>query len=387
MKVLFVCASNSRSAGGLYSTMSSTTKALLDSGIDIAVLASNDKYSCSDIKAYGYVPLISFTKTKLPLFSTLGYSKDILKKIELFNPDIIHLQGLWMYHSAAAYRYAQDNPNVKIIIQPHGMLDPWALRRSYWKKWLVGKWFEFENLKRAHCIHALCQSEADSIRKFGLKNPIAIIPNGIDLPDITLNTILEQREKVVRNNGYKTLLFVGRIHPKKGIVQLVEALSILKKDSPDWFKHWKVRIAGWDQLNHSSEIKALIQKQHLTENVELIGPVFEKDKEQELINASAFILPSFSEGLPMSILEAWSYALPVVMTPYCNLPEGFKSNAALSCTTAPTNITEALLTLKNLGCRELQKMGISGRQLVETTFTWPNIAKQTIDLYNCLLYT
>lgn len=147
----------------------------------------------------------------MPLLSTLGYSRDIHNLIEEYQPDIIHSQGLWMYHSAAVLRYKKRHPEVKVIVQPHGMLDPWAVRNSGWKKRIVGYWYEYENLRRADCIHALCQSEADAIREFGLKNQIAIIPNGIDLPGCSLDEIIARRQNT---GGRKTLLFIGRIHPK-----------------------------------------------------------------------------------------------------------------------------------------------------------------------------
>lgn len=379
MKVLFVGASNSRSAGGLYATISATTKALLAQGVEVALLATNDVFSEEDVKAFGNVPQLCYHIGGLPLLRTLGYSRDIHKLIEDYKPDIIHSQGIWMYHSAAVLRYKKRHPEVKVIVQPHGMLDPWAVRNSGWKKRIVGYWYEYENLRRADCIHALCQSEANAIRQFGLKNRIAIIPNGIALPDCTLDEILTPRKKA---DGRKTLLFIGRIHPKKGLRELIEGLGIVKMTRPKLLKEWQVKIAGWDQLNHTAELKALIESNGLDDCVKLIGPVFGEEKKGLLTEASAFILPSFSEGLPMSVLEAWAYALPVIMTPQCNIPEGFKADAAIRCETNPQSIAISLEKLNGLTNEEMSQMGVRGYSLVEEKFTWPRIAKQTIDLYN-----
>lgn len=382
MKVLFVGASNSRSAGGLYYTMSSLTKNLLSSDIEVALLAANDKFSSEDIGIYGDVPLITYTISNVPLLSTLGYSRDIHNLIEEYQPDIIHSQGLWMYHSAAVLRYKKRHPEVKVIVQPHGMLDPWAVRNSGWKKRIVGYWYEYENLRRADCIHALCQSEADAIREFGLKNPIAIIPNGIDLPGCSLDEIIARRQNT---GGRKTLLFIGRIHPKKGLRELIEALAILKRRLPDLVNEWQVKIAGWDQLNHTAELKMLIDSKNLSDCITLVGPAFGDKKERLLTEASAFILPSFSEGLPMSVLEAWAYALPVVMTSHCNLPEGFQNDAALQCEPKPESIADSLISLFSMSANQRAKTGINGRRLVERQFSWPHIADETIRLYKSLL--
>ena len=382
MKVLFVGASNSRSAGGLYYTMSSLTKNLLSSDIEVALLAANDKFSSEDIGIYGDVPLITYTISNVPLLSTLGYSRDIHNLIEEYQPDIIHSQGLWMYHSAAVLRYKKRHPEVKVIVQPHGMLDPWAVRNSGWKKRIVGYWYEYEDLRRADCINALCQNEADAIREFGLKNQIAIIPNGIDLPGCSLDEIIARRQNT---RGRKTLLFIGRIHPKKGLRELIEALAILKCRLPDLVNEWHVKIAGWDQLNHTAELKALIDSENLSDCITLVGPAFGDEKERLLTEASAFILPSFSEGLPMSVLEAWAYALPVVITPHCNLPEGGEADAALLCEPKPESIADSLISLFSMSANQRTEIGLKGRRLVERQFSWPHIADETISLYSTLL--
>lgn len=382
MKVLYVAASNSRSFGGLFTTMSATTKLLLNKGIEVALLAANDKYSEEDASAFGDVAQYSYEISSLPVLKQIGFSKNILPQIERFKPDIIHLQGLWQYCSAAVLRYSRLHPEVKVIIQPHGMLDPWAVNNSAWKKRIVGQLYEYENLRRADCIHALCQSEADAVREFGLKNQIAIIPNGIHLPEIPLNEIVKRRTESENN---KTLLFIGRIHPKKGIREFIEALTIISSQNPELLKGWQVKIAGWDQLNHSAELNKLIKSHGLDDFVNLIGPTFGEEKNRLLSEATAFILPSFSEGLPMTVLEAWAYALPVVMTPQCNIPEGFEADAALRCNPNPESIASALTDLFTSSPERLAEIGEKGRLLVQSHFTWENVTDRIIDLYKSLI--
>lgn len=134
-----------------------------------------------------------------------------------------------------------------------------------------------------------------------------------------------------------------------------------------------------------SRAKTLIDSKNLSDCITLVGPAFGDEKERLLTEASALILPSFSEGLPMSVLEAWAYALPVIMTPHCNIPEGFHSDAALRCEPTPESIADALTSLFTASATRCREMGINGRRLVERQFSWQHIADETIRLYNSLL--
>ena len=376
MKVAFLTANNSRSAGGLFYTITSVTKYLLDKGIDVSVIGCNDKYSQQDMPVYRNVPLLTYNRTKLPILKTLGYSTDINYIIDKQYPQIIHQQGLWMYHSYVSLIYKERHPECKIIIEPHGMLDPWAVQNSAWKKKIVGHLFEYKNLHSADCIHALCQSEYESIRKFGLKNPVAIIPNGVDLPkNLHFDCSFDK----------KILFYIGRIHPKKGIKELILGIAMVKKVNPALLKFWEIHIAGWDQNGYINELKHLVDVNNLVDNVRFVGSLYGEAKEKALSQANAFILPSFSEGLPMSVLEAWAYRLPVVMTDYCNLPEGFKSDAAFRISPTPESIFNTLQNVFSADNAKLKEIGDNGYNLVKQNFSWDRVANQTVKLYKYLL--
>lgn len=376
MKVAFLTSSNSRSSGGLFYTIQSLTQQLLRNKIDVSLLSYDDQYSSIDKSCYGNVPLLLYHRSKFLFLRTLGYSRDIHKILLKERPQIIHQQGIWMYHSYAALLYKRKNPSAIKIIEPHGMLDPWAIHNSAWKKQIVGYLYEYENLKTANCIHALCKSEYESIRNLGLKNPVAIIPNGIDIP---IDSIY------LRSTEKKTLLFIGRIHPKKGLKELLFALKILKENNSSFFKSWKIRIAGWSQIGHIEELKKIVWDYKLENHIEFIGPIYGENKEKELCNANAFVLPSFSEGLPMSVLEAWAYKLPVIMTKFCNIPEGFSNKAAIYIEPTSQSIANGLEQLAKMNESDLEIMGNNGYNLVNSKFSWDHITKQTINLYQWLI--
>lgn len=377
MKTLLLTSYGSHLGGGLYSTMTSYSQAMQRVGIEPVVACFADEFWQEDKQSFGSVSTALYQRSGLPVLKQLGYSKDIHEVVENEHTDIIHQQGIWMYYSYATLVEKKKNPKCKVIIEPHGMLDPWAVKNSAWKKKIVGRLFEYRNLRSADCIHALCQSEYESIRKFGLKNPVAIIPNGIDLPQ----TITYEE----RNGERKILLFIGRIHPKKGIREMIEGLAILKERHSKVLDSWEVHIAGWDQLGHTNELKRIVEAKKLTDKVKFLGPLFGEAKEKALCHANAFILPSFSEGLPMSVLEAWAYELPVIMTDYCNIPEGFENRCAMKTEPTPEDIYEKLTTLFNMNTIELIEMGQRGKALVAKRFTWEVVARQTIELYRYLL--
>ena len=376
--MVFLTASTSRSAGGLFFTITSYTKALKAAGCDVCVVGFEDGFSKEDRDAFGDVEVISYSVTRFPLLSTLGYSTDLPGILEQVNPDVIHLQGLWMYHSWAALKYRDRHPAVKVIIEPHGMLDPWAVKNSSWKKWIVGRLFEYENLRRADSFHALCDSERDSIAKYGLSNPVAVIPNGMDVAHVSVSAMAQKPDG-------KVLTYIGRIHPKKGLQNLIEAVAVIRDANPVLLEDWKIKIAGWDQLGHQSYLEELARNFGVADFVQFIGPVFGEEKHRLLSDSDAFILPSYSEGLPMSILEAWSYRLPVLMTDFCNLPEGFEAGAALRIMPDAKDIAKVLSVFLQFDEAATQKIGERGYSLVMGKFTWPCIAQKTIEMYKWIL--
>ena len=376
MKTLLLTSYGSRLGGGLYSTMSCYSLAMQNEGIEPVVISFIDDFWEQDKIAYGNVRTTNYHRCCIPGIKPLGFSTDIHRIVRKEKADIIHQQGIWMYYSYATLVEKHRNSHCKIIIEPHGMLDPWAVRNSGWKKKIVGRLFEYKNLRTADCIHALCRSEYESIRKFGLNNPVAIIPNGITLP---LNPQYE------RNHEKRILLFVGRIHPKKGIKEMLLGLAMVKMRNPELLNSWDIQIAGWDQNGHINELKQIVESHNLIEEVKFTGPLYGEAKEKALCRANAFILPSFSEGLPMSILEAWAYELPVVMTDFCNIPEGFEHNCAVKIEPSPDDICEKLTNLFQMPDIELAEMGKRGKELVSQFFTWAVVAKKKIDSYKYLL--
>jgi len=301
-----------------------------------------------------------------------GYAPSMSTILQRQDSDLLHVHGLWMYPSVAATRWGRRGK--PYVVSPHGMLDPWALNNSRWKKRICAALYENRHLRGAACLHALNHAEAHAIRAYGLKNPICVIPNGVELPDET---------DVSHSPELHTLLYLGRLHPKKGLSALIQGWARVRKMAAE--AKWQLKIAGWDEHGHRSELEALATRLDLNSSIIFTGPQFGQAKTDSFRTASAFILPSLSEGQPMSVLEAWSWRLPVVMTPNCNLPEGAKAQAAIMAEANAESISEALRRLFSMHQFERTRMGANGRRLVEQEFQWRSIVQQMTEAYDWIL--
>jgi poly(glycerol-phosphate) alpha-glucosyltransferase len=416
MHTICLLESVSRSDGGIFEAECALQRELhLGQGVQVDVVGMEDRFSSED--ASRWLPLKpKAVKVKGP--GAFGYSPDLLP---VLNPkaDLLYAATLWKYPSWAALQWA-ERTGKPMMVAPHGSLDAWALRNAVWKKRIAAALFKNRQLNKAACLRALCQSEADAFRAYGLTQPIAIIPNGVEIPKGDLKKP-EAGNLKPETGGRKTLMFLGRIHPKKGLPNLIRAFAQSRGSRVEGREPWRLVIAGWDQGGHEAELiqlceelglkverrrngceatagpaKSSVEGQKrdvksppsafsLQPSVLFHGPAFGRDKEDLLRSADAFILPSFSEGLPMSVLEAWSYRLPVVMTPECNLPEGFAADAAIRIETSVESIAEGLGTLFSMNDADLMTMGAKGRGLVEERFTWKSVASQMREVYDWML--
>ena len=379
MKVGLLTASISRLSGGLLSAMSPLAAELASGCADVEVFAGRDAFTDSDLAYWTGVSPRLFA-TRPPRF--LGYMPRISQELLASDLDVLHSHGIWTYPSIAASIWRKRTGGAEVI-SPHGMLDAWALKNSSWKKRIAGWGYENRHLHGASCIHALCAAEYQSIRDYGLTNPVAIIPNGVDLPDKAPppGQPLWAADVPV---GQKVVLFLGRLHPKKGLSQLLKAWSTLAANGQQHHP-WHLVVAGWDQQGYRIELERLSVDLGISRHVHFVGPVYGDEKAASFAFADAFVLPSFSEGLPMAILEAWAYEMPVLMTPHCNIPEGFEAAAAICMEPEPDDIAHGLRQLFALSDVERQALGERGRTLVEKRFSWDSVAGQMCDVYKWLL--
>jgi glycosyltransferase involved in cell wall biosynthesis len=370
MRVGFLVSSISREAGGMFESVRGLAKAVASPNAIVRVFGIRDEQSAVDLQEWQPLSVQTFS----PQLRAWAYSNQLVPTIADANLDILSVHGLWKYCSVGSQRWHQRTGR-PYIVHPHGMLEPWAMQNARWKKRIAAKLYENEHLRRAACLRALSEAEAQSIRSYGLRNPICVIPNGIDLPDLRENNSKAQSE------NRKTLLYLGRLHPKKNLVNLIRAWIQTFHSQSRNSDSWVLEIAGWDQGGYESELKRITADA----SVVFLGPRFGSQKSECYRRCDAFILPSLSEGLPMTVLEAWSYAKPVLMTLECNLPEGFEAEAAVRIGSSSYEIATGLQQLAEMSDDDRSAMGVRGRDLVGKNFSWPRIGEQMRAVYEWAL--
>ena len=372
MKTLCVMDWVSRTNGGIFEAERRLQQLLhTKMGIGVEVIGLRDAKTDADLPAWA--PLVP-TACAVRGLSSFGYAPEFSRALMNSHADLAYVAGLWKYPMMAAQRWSRA-ARKPLVIAPHGMLEPWAVRHSGWKKKAAGWLFQNAQLRDAACLRALCPPEVDSFRAYGLRNPVAVVPNGVDLPSLTDVPPRHPKFPV----GRKVLLYLGRIHDKKGLAPLLSGWA----QTRDAAKEWTLAIAGWDQGGHEGELKR--QANELGLDVLFLGPQFGADKDACYASCDAFVLPSFSEGLPMVVLEAWARAKPVLMTPACNLPEGFAAGAALRIEPDSAGIAQGLRTLFEMSSDDRRIMGSKGRTLAESKFDWRMVAAQMAEVYRWVL--
>ena len=368
LNLAIITASLSREAGGMFAAVQAPANLLQQRGHDVSVYGIEDSELAGERASWNVKQLHAFAP-KGP--ARLAYAPKLAELLGMEHYDVLHLHGLWNYPSYAASRWNRESDG-KLVISPHGMLDPWALQNGALKKRLARWLYENANLRAAGAIRALCAAEAEAIAALGLDVPIAIIPNGVTLPD--LDSLPTPYAK-----SRKTLLFLGRIHPKKGVAELIQAWSIAVKECPAFQDDWQLEIAGWDDGNHLPRLAKIARETGL-DNIRFRGPLYGEAKGEALAGCDAFILPSHSEGMPMSVLEAWAYRKPVLMTAECNIPEGFAAGAAFAIGREPRQLAAQLIEFLD-DAQALDEAGQRGHRLVEERFTWNRITDQHAALF------
>lgn len=314
-----------------------------------------------------------------------GYSpsmeqKALTKEGAIF--DVLHQHSIWLAISRVTIRW-RNNCSRPTILSPHGTLEDYALKRSAWKKRIALFAYEMDNLRHATCLHAAAISEANSFRKFGLKNPIAVIPNGT--PEKVLNkqgNAARFRSRYTIPSGKRLLLFLSRINPKKGLPILFTAIEQLNKALEGWI----LVIAGFEDVpGYQRELEQLAKRLNISDKIIFTGPLFGEAKEDALAAADIFVLPTHSENFGIVVAEALAAGVPVLTTYGAPWEELLSHNCGWWVEVSEQGIYTALQDATSRSKQELVAMGARGKLLVKSKYTWPQVTKMTIELYDWLL--
>jgi glycosyltransferase involved in cell wall biosynthesis len=289
--------------------------------------------------------------------------------VQAHAPDLVHVHGVWSPSMHRVCVFARKH-GLPLMISPRGMLTPWALRHRPWKKWLAYRLYQHWDLAAATVLHATADAEAADLRDLGLRNPLAVIPNAVDLPP--------WREPVFGRSP-RTVLFLSRIHPKKGLLLLVEAWSRLRP------AHWRCVIAGPDEGGHLAEVRRAVHHAGLEREFSFPGPVEDKEKWALYQGADLFVLPTYSENFGVVIAEALACGVPVITTRGAPWHELETHQCGWWVETRVAPLAAALQEAMALADAERCDMGRRGRRLVEARYSWDRVGGQMKAVYEWML--
>ena len=314
------------------------------------------------------------TSSRHALRLGLPVRRELRHLTRLQTPAIIHSHGLWapVSHWAAAEARRHRIP---LIVQPRGMLETWSLAHKSLKKRVAMAIYQRRDLETAKLFCATAESEYESIRALGFRQSVAVIPNGVQLAGV------RPPRAAVRISSAKTdrtVLFLSRVHPKKGILNLLQAWAAVVPIG------WHLEIAGPNESGHLSEVMAMAQRLAISSSVNYLGEIEGEVKSRAYERADLFVLPTFSENFGVVVAEALAHGVPVITTrgaPWADL-ETFGCGWWVDIGVEP--LVHALRGAMALGDEERFAMGVLGREYVQR-YDWDSIAQRTIHVYRWLL--
>lgn len=326
--------------------------------------------------AYG-VPIVRFSVDTAPLrlITKLGRSRRMREALLTDRTDIFHTHGLWMmpnvYPAEAASRLGKP-----FVLAPRGMLGQDALKYSERVKHLFWAVWQKRAAEAVSCFHATAESEYEDIRAFGLTQPVAIVPNGIDLP--VLSELKSRDASQLLKTEAPFILSLGRIHPKKGLDRLIAAFAQVAPEYPDW----ELKIVGPDEGGHASQLSRQAATVGLENRIRISPPVFGREKFLLMRQAEIFALSTLHENFGMTVAESLAVETPVVATRGAPWAELEVHGCGLWVEHGPAPMAKALQKLMSLPREERQKMGVRGRAWMQRDFGWDGIAAKMFNVYS-----
>jgi glycosyltransferase involved in cell wall biosynthesis len=296
---------------------------------------------------------------------------------EVNNFDIIHQHGIWTPLSLYAQKIRRKS-KLKMVVQPHGFLEPYRLNISKYKKKLAYQLFEKSNLANSSALIACSEDEAVKLKGMFPKNDVAVVFNGI-APDF----FSEESTRYVAAKDKKRMLFLSQIIPLKGLERLFRVISDI---GVELFSEWEFLIAGYGDELYIDSLKALVVQLNLSSMIRFVGTKIGTQKLNIYDNSDVFILPTFSENYGIVVAEALARGVPVVTTTGTPWVELNELGCGLWVDNSSAGLKQAMLKILEISPSELREMGQKGRSLVENKYLWDKTTVRTIELYHWILH-
>ena len=364
MKILSFISSLDLNGGGPSRSVPMLVKGLAELGVDVTLMTIRS--TNMNIHA------LEGTTAKLKVLEPSFSRKEIAQYLKSEKFNLIQIQSMWdwPYHKVMVEARKLGIP---YIVTPRGMLEPWSLSQKKWKKKLAWWLYQRNDVQKSVCVFTTAKMEAEHVTNLGITTCKAVIPNGIETDSYPCKTSVD----VVK----KQVLFLSRVHVKKGIEVLFEVWKLIHPDYEDW----QLLVIGNGEAEYIHSLENRVECLGLKESIKILPPVFGNDKIQIYQESALFCLPSYSENFGMAIAEAMSCGTPVITTTNCpwNILNDTKTGWCIDLNV--DNLERALREALSMNPTELYDMGQKASKLIYENFDYRNVTRKTLKLYEWLL--
>lgn len=390
LRVLHLIPSISPRRGGPSQAVLAMTAALRRQGLEASILTTDDDGPgrLADLPLGHWhersgVPVLAFPRWSPPLgplreFAVApGLTRWLLRHLRDYH--LLHVHALFSWPSTSGMAVARLL-GVPYVLRTIGQLDPWSLQRSTGRKGLLLRLIERANLEGAAALHFTSEAERREAASLGLSTPSFVLPLGVEAPPAPAQRSAAAAPPVTPP-GPTRFLFLSRLHPKKQLPLLLEALALLRGRNPA--AAWTLAIAGSGEPAYEAELRERARQLGLAERIEWLGFVQGEAKWRELRRADWFVLPSASENFGIAAAEALAAGTPVILSPGVAIAEAVAA-AGVGRLTDPN--PEALArTLSECLQPPSERLQQEARDFAASTYGWEPIAQQLRGRYGRLL--
>lgn len=361
MKVLHVISGISRQSGGPSRSSQGLVAGLNAAGVETYLVALRP----------GDKPWIE----GVDRFEAIDGTDRMPELLSQIKPDIVHIHGIWSLQLHAVAQICR-RWNVPYVIAPRGMLEPWSLKQKWLKKRIARFVYQDGDLKHAAALHATAESEAEQFRALGFTNPIIISPNGVNLPKVL------PPKTVGREPRARRALFVSRMHPKKGVLELVDAWAKVKP--ADWCCELVYTVGSGEERAYEQKIRQRVSELGLADQFIFTGKLDDDKKWEAYVRADLFVLPTYSENFGIVVPEALYAGVPVITTKGTPWQDLVYYHCGWWIDLPPTESLVVALR-EAISSSELRVRGENGRRLVNEKYTWDAVCKPMVAGYEAIL--
>lgn len=363
MRIAHVTATLDRGGAGVRAVVEAVSAAQKAEGHEVRVFGlATSSWAAGDINLWRGAPATALA-TLGP--AGLGLAAKLNANLAIFDPDVVHLHGLWLLTSPVVKNWSRRTGR-PYVISIHGMLAPPALAVSARRKRAAWQLYQRRVMEQARALIASSSTEAKEIRNFGIRTPIEIVPNGVEIPNMLEFTANQH-----------TVLSLGRLDPIKGLDHLLVAWAALEP----LFPSWDLRISGPTQNDYDLVLRAQIDKLRLS-RVRIDGPLYGAERDRAMAEAAVFVLPSISENFALTVAEALAVGTPVLASqgaPWAGLES---EGCGLWVEIGAEPLQAGLADLMGRSSAARARMGRRGREWMARDFSWSAIAARFVDIYS-----